>query len=97
MQNLQRVLIAVTLSIASLLFGLLIPALTKSATETRSLDGLFDALGYGFLAFIIGLVISIFLIIKVPVGKIKSVLYITTSIFVVVIVIVILGNLNNWW
>jgi len=53
--------------------------------------------GYGFLAFIIGLVISIFLIIKVPAMKIKSVLYVTPSIFVIGMVIVILGNLNNWW
>ena len=95
MQNLQKVLIAIILSIASLLFGLLIPALTKGTTESRSLDGLIESLDYGFEAFIIGLGISVILIIKVPAEIIKSVLCITASILIFEVIIIILGNLNN--
>jgi len=87
----------ITLSIAAMFIGLLIPAVTAGTSESRTIDGLINALSYGFMAFVIGLIISIIIIIKVPSQKIKKVLYFTASFLIIEIVFIVLGNLNNWW
>lgn len=69
MANLQRFLLVFTLSLASLFFGMLISSFTKSTSESQTLDGLIDALSYGFLAFVVGFVVSVILVIKAPEKK----------------------------
>ncbi len=97
MKNFQKLLIVATVSVASLLAGLLVPALVKEESERRSLDGLFDALGYGSVGFVIGIVISVILAIKLPSEKLKNILFATVMILTIEIVVIVLGNLNNWW
>jgi hypothetical protein len=76
---------------------MIISSLTKSASEGRTIDGLTGAISYGFLAFVVGLVISVILVIKVPEVKIKSIFYFIIAFLIIEIVVIVLGNLNSWW
>jgi len=76
---------------------MIISSLTKNASESRTLEALFEALSFGFLTFVAGVIISVILIIKVPSGRIKIVLYFSVFYLIITVAVIVLGNLNNWW
>ena len=97
MQKLQKLLIVFLFPAALSLLGLLIPVFTRSVPESRSMEGLFDAMSYGFVALFIGIITSVVFVIKVHSERLKGVLFLTVSVLVFEIVFIILENLNNWW
>lgn len=96
MLNIKRFLIVIIISLAAFLFGMIFPGILSGPSARRTLDNLYTAWSYGFVALIVGLAASIFLILKVSASKINRILLFAGLLLVVEIIFIVLRKIFNW-